>query len=66
MAPWHYHAKPLAARQPQVGGIDALGARATHRRLTSLDAAGDHCHVGASDLLNQVVMDWLADAFERC
>jgi pimeloyl-ACP methyl ester carboxylesterase len=41
--------------------VDALGARATHRRLTSADAAGDHCHVGASDLLNQVVMDWLQD-----
>jgi pimeloyl-ACP methyl ester carboxylesterase len=41
--------------------VDALGERATHRRLTSLDAAGEHCHVGASDVVNRVVMDWLED-----
>jgi hypothetical protein len=41
----------------------ALGGRATLRRLTSADAAGVHCHVGASDLLNQVVMDWLECIF---
>jgi hypothetical protein len=45
---------------------DALGDRATHRRLTSADAAGDHCHVGASDFLNRVVMDCLEETFERC
>lgn len=39
----------------------ALGPRATHRKLTEIDAAGEHCHVGASDLLSQVVMDWLAN-----
>ncbi len=40
---------------------DALGGRATHREFTSEDAAGEHCHVGASDLMNAVVMDWLED-----
>ena len=41
--------------------VEALGKRATHRRLTSEDAAGEHCHVGASDRMNAVVMDWLED-----
>jgi hypothetical protein len=40
---------------------EALGLLATHRRLTAADAAGEHCHVGASDLMNRVVMDWLED-----
>lgn len=40
---------------------EALGPLATHRRLTAADAAGEHCHVGASDLMNRVVMDWLED-----
>ena len=26
------------------------------------DAAGEHCHVGASDVVNRVVMDWLEAA----
>jgi dienelactone hydrolase len=43
--------------------VEALGARATYRKLTAVDAAGDHCHVGASDVLNRVVMDWLEDLF---
>ena len=41
--------------------VQALGARATYRKLTAADAASDHCHVGASDVLNRVVMDWLED-----
>jgi hypothetical protein len=41
---------------------DALGARVTYRRLTSADAAGEHCQVGASDVVNRVVMDWLEDS----
>jgi pimeloyl-ACP methyl ester carboxylesterase len=45
---------------------DALGARATHRRLTAADAAGEHCHVGASDVINRVVMDWLEDTLSLC
>jgi dienelactone hydrolase len=48
------------AGQPQQLA-NALGAQATHRRLTSADAAGEHCHVGASDLMNRVVMDWLEE-----
>jgi len=41
---------------------EALGAQATHRGLTSADAAGEHCHVAASDVLNRFVMDWLEEA----
>jgi dienelactone hydrolase len=41
---------------------DALGRRATYRRLTAADAAGEHCHVGASDVLHHVVMDWMEEA----
>jgi dienelactone hydrolase len=40
---------------------EALGEQATYRRLTAADAAGEHCHVGASDVVNRVVMDWLED-----
>ncbi len=39
----------------------ALGVKATHRRLTEADAAGEHCHVGASDVMNGVAMDWLEE-----
>jgi pimeloyl-ACP methyl ester carboxylesterase len=48
------------AGQPQQLA-DALGPRATYRKLTSADAAGEHCHVGAGDVVNRVVMDWLED-----
>jgi hypothetical protein len=48
------------ARQPQQLA-EALGARVTYRRLTAADAAGEHCHVGASDMLHRVVMDWLEE-----
>jgi alpha-beta hydrolase superfamily lysophospholipase len=41
--------------------LDALGDRATYRKLTGADAAGEHCHVGASDVLGRVVMDWLEE-----
>ncbi|WP_158638025.1 alpha/beta hydrolase family protein [Sphingomonas ginsenosidivorax] len=37
---------------------DALGARGDHVRLTSADSASEHCHVGCSDLLGNVVLDW--------
>jgi dienelactone hydrolase len=36
----------------------ALGDRATHLVLTEEDAASEHCHVGASDLLNSAIMGW--------
>ena len=36
-------------------------ARATYRKLTAADASSDHCHVGAGDVLNRAVMDWLED-----
>ena len=42
---------------------EALGIRATHRELTEADAAGEHCHVGASDVVGRAVMDWLEDTF---
>jgi len=46
--------------------VDALGTRGTYRRLTADDAAGEHCHVGASDFLNRTVMDWLEDTLGIC
>lgn len=42
----------------------ALGPYVTYRRLTAADAAGEHCHVGASDFAQRVVMDWLEDVLE--
>jgi pimeloyl-ACP methyl ester carboxylesterase len=44
--------------------VDALGERATYCKLTAEDAAGEHCHVGASDVLGRVVMDWLEDLLQ--
>ena len=48
------------AGQPQALAA-ALGEWATYRRLTNADAAGTHCHVGASDYANGVVPDWLEE-----
>jgi pimeloyl-ACP methyl ester carboxylesterase len=45
------------AGQPQMLMAE-LGKKGTHVKLTEADAAGSHCHVGATDLINQVVMDW--------
>jgi pimeloyl-ACP methyl ester carboxylesterase len=42
----------------------ALGPYASYRKLTRADAAGEHCHVGASDFAQRVVMDWLEDTLE--
>jgi pimeloyl-ACP methyl ester carboxylesterase len=39
----------------------ALGDKATYRRLTSEDAAQEHCHVGATDFVTTLVMDWVED-----
>jgi hypothetical protein len=44
--------------QPQLL-TDALGDRAIYRKLTSADAAHEHCHVGAGDFIAGIVMDWL-------
>lgn len=40
---------------------DALGDRATYRKLTSRDAAQEHCHVGAGDFAASIVMDWISE-----
>jgi dienelactone hydrolase len=39
----------------------AIGRNATHRVFTRSKAADAHCHVGASDHVNSVVMDWFED-----
>ncbi|KAH7017126.1 Alpha/Beta hydrolase protein [Ilyonectria destructans] len=44
---------------------DALGDKATYVTLTSADAAGNHCHVGAQVLLNQLVFDWFEDIVSK-
>ena len=48
------------AGQPQQLA-EALGQQATYRKLTATDAAGEHCHVGASDVAGRVVLDWLEE-----
>jgi dienelactone hydrolase len=48
------------AGQPQML-LDKLGDKGTHVKLTDADAAGSHCHVGATDLINGVVFDWMSD-----
>ena len=42
---------------------DALGDRATYRRLTAKDGAGNHCHVGAMALVNGYILDWFNGLF---
>ena len=37
---------------------DSLGTRATYLRFREEDSTGEHCHVGASALMNHLVMDW--------
>jgi hypothetical protein len=44
--------------------VEALGERATYRKLSAAGAAGEHCHVGASDVLSRVVMNWLDEALQ--
>jgi monovalent cation:H+ antiporter-2, CPA2 family len=41
--------------------VEALGERATYRKLTAADSAGGHCQVGASDMLGRVAVDWLEE-----
>jgi hypothetical protein len=39
----------------------ALGDRATLRSFTAAESAAAHSHIGASVLMNRVVMDWMAE-----
>jgi dienelactone hydrolase len=39
--------------------FEALNCPKTYLLFTAEDAAADHCHAGASLLLNQRVFDWL-------
>jgi pimeloyl-ACP methyl ester carboxylesterase len=39
----------------------ALGPLATRRVFTTEEGADAHCHVGASDVMNGVVLDWFED-----
>ena len=43
----------------------ALGTRATLHLFTAEDAAGEHCHVGASALMNSVLFDWFANVVSQ-
>jgi hypothetical protein len=43
---------------------DALGAKATYKKLTTQDAAQEHCHVGATDYITALVMDWVEDTLQ--
>lgn len=45
--------------------VAALGPLATYRPLTAADSAAEHCHVGASDYANSVVLDWLEDVLRE-
>jgi hypothetical protein len=40
---------------------DMLGDKATYHLFASSDGAGQHCSLGASVLLNQVMLDWFLD-----
>ena len=44
--------------------VKALGKRATYVRFTTEGGAGNHCHVGASVRMNQVVWGWVKDVFD--
>jgi alpha/beta superfamily hydrolase len=44
--------------QPQLLAA-ALGDKATYRNLTAEDSAQEHCHVGATDFVTTLVMDWI-------
>jgi len=48
------------AGQPQLLA-NALGDKATYAVLTAEDAAQEHCHVGATDFVTSLVMDWIED-----
>ena len=44
--------------------IRALGKRATYVKFTTEEGAGNHCHVGASAKMNQVVFGWVQDVLD--
>ncbi|KAH8809274.1 Alpha/Beta hydrolase protein [Xylogone sp. PMI_703] len=44
---------------------DALGGKATYVKLTDSDAAGNHCHIGASVIMNQHIFDWFEDTISQ-
>jgi pimeloyl-ACP methyl ester carboxylesterase len=39
----------------------ALGNRATYLKMTTIDSAQEHCHVGACDFAASKIMDWIGD-----
>jgi len=45
--------------------FDALRCPKTHLLFTAEDAAEEHCHAGATLLLNQRVFDWLDEMLEN-
>jgi hypothetical protein len=44
--------------------FEALACEKTYARFTAEDAAEEHCHVGATRLMNQRVFDWLDDMMQ--
>lgn len=44
--------------------VSALGKRATYVKFTVEGGAGEHCHVGASAKMNQVVLGWVQDVLD--
>lgn len=44
---------------------EALGDKGELVTLTMDDAAGHHCHLGATVLLNQIVFDWFNNVTSR-
>jgi dienelactone hydrolase len=48
--------------QPQLLA-GALGDKANYVKLTADDAAQEHCHVGATDFVTTLVMDWAEELF---
>jgi hypothetical protein len=44
--------------------VKALGKKATYVKFTTEGGAGNHCHVGASVRMNQVVWGWVKDVFD--
>ena len=43
---------------------EAIGDKGTLQRMTALDAASAHCHVGAASFFNATVFDWLDKAMQ--
>lgn len=43
----------------------ALGNKATYKKLSAEDSAHEHCHVGATDFVTTIVMDWFEDNMSK-